>query len=82
MKGRFLWRKKMAVGWLTIQLIIDLMVCLDIDISLTPFTNTLSIRRLVFNGHLRNRIEVVYIDIIAATIVPAMQYYSRISESV
>jgi hypothetical protein len=56
--------------------------CIDIDISLTPFTNTLPIRRLVFNGHLRNRIEVVYIDILANTIMPVTQYYSKISDSV
>jgi len=56
--------------------------CADIDISLTPFTNTLPIRRLVFNGQLRNRIEVIYIDIIADLILPVRQYYTKISDSV
>jgi hypothetical protein len=56
--------------------------CVDIDISLTPFTNTLPIRRLVYNGHLRNEIEVVYIDIIANRIMPVTQYYTKISDSV
>jgi hypothetical protein len=55
--------------------------CVDIDISLTPFTNTLPIRRLVFNGNFRNRIEVVYIDVIASTITPVTQYYSKIADS-
>jgi len=56
--------------------------CVDIDISLTPFTNTLPIRRLVYNGHVRNKIEVVYIDIIANIIMPVTQYYTKISDSV
>jgi len=56
--------------------------CVDIDISLTPFTNTLPIRRLVFNGQLSNRIEVIYIDIIADMIMPVRQYYTKISDSV
>jgi len=56
--------------------------CLDIDISLTPFTNTLPIRRLVFDGQLSNRIEVIYIDIIADVIMPVRQYYTKISDSV
>ncbi|MGN8055392.1 putative glycolipid-binding domain-containing protein [Pedobacter sp. 22163] len=56
--------------------------CVDIDISLTPFTNTLPIRRLVFNGQLSNRIEVIYIDIIADMIIPVRQYYTKISDSV
>jgi uncharacterized protein len=56
--------------------------CVDIDISLTPFTNTLPIRRLAFNGQLSNRIEVIYIDIIADIIMPVRQYYTKISDSV
>ena len=56
--------------------------CVDIDISLTPFTNTLPIRRLVFDGQLSNRIEVIYIDIIADIIIPVRQYYTKISDSV
>ena len=56
--------------------------CVDIDISLTPFTNTLPIRRLVFNGQLSNRIEVIYIDIIVDMIMPVKQYYTKISDSV
>lgn len=56
--------------------------CVDIDISLTPLTNTLPIRRLVFNGQLSNRIEVIYIDIIADMIMPVRQYYTKISDSV
>lgn len=56
--------------------------CVDIDISLTPFTNTLPIRRLVFIGQLSNRIEVIYIDIIADLIIPVRQYYTKISNSV
>ncbi|CAH0276419.1 hypothetical protein SRABI27_03645 [Pedobacter sp. Bi27] len=56
--------------------------CVDIDISLTPLTNTLPIRRLVFNGQSSNRIEVIYIDIIADMIMPVRQYYTKISDSV
>lgn len=53
--------------------------CIDIDISLTPFTNTLPIRRLqlpVGGGQL---IKVLYLDVLAGEVKPVQQQYRRLS---
>ena len=48
-----------------------------IDISLTPFTNTLPIRNLRLNQGQEKEIEVIYIDILGNDIRPARQKYRR-----
>ena len=49
----------------------------DVDISLTPFTNSLPIRRLQFKSGERQKIEVIYFDLLERTIQPAIQFYTR-----
>lgn len=56
--------------------------CVDIDISLTPFTNTLPIKRLNLLVGASATIDVVYIDILNGDAFPVQQTYRRISESV
>lgn len=52
--------------------------CLDIDISATPFTNTLPIRRLMLEKNERKEISVVYIAIPSLTYQVAKQAYTCI----
>jgi hypothetical protein len=56
--------------------------CTDIDITLTPFTNTLPIKRMSFEIGETKTITVIYIDIAKQTIEPAMQIYTRLSQNV
>ena len=53
--------------------------CFDVDISATPFTNTLPIRRLALQPGGSADINVVYIDLPDLTAMPAMQRYDRLS---
>lgn len=52
--------------------------CIDIDISATPFTNTLPIRRLGLMQGERREIRVAYLALPALTIEPADQAYTCI----
>ena len=54
--------------------------CFDVDISATPFTNTLPIRRLALAPGAAADITVVYIDLPALTAQPAMQRYTRLPD--
>jgi hypothetical protein len=56
----------------------DLAGCIDIDISATPFTNTLPIRRLKLAEGERRVIRVVYIALPELTAVPVEQAYTCI----
>ncbi|MDR6781999.1 hypothetical protein ABIE26_001512 [Pedobacter africanus] len=58
----------------------DLDGCVDIDISATPFTNTLPIRRLKLQVDETQQLKVVYIKVPELTVLPLIQYYTRISE--
>jgi hypothetical protein len=49
--------------------------CLDIDISLTPFTNSLPINRIKSGMDEKTGIEVVYIDVLNFNISKELQYY-------
>lgn len=51
----------------------------DIDISLSPFTNTLPINRLQLKDNERQIIEVVYFDILEKEIKPVKQIYTRLA---
>lgn len=52
--------------------------CTDIDITLTPFTNTLPIKRLNLNIGESKEIEVVYFDLPSNKFSPAKQRYTNL----
>ena len=52
--------------------------CTDIDISLTPFTNSLPINRLHLPEGASKEITVVYFNLPAGEIQPATQLYTRL----
>ena len=53
--------------------------CIDIDISLTPFTNTLPINRLKLSEKEEKQIKVLYVDVLGRKMMPAQQKYTRLS---
>lgn len=55
--------------------------CIDIDISLTPFTNTLPIRRLNLSIGEASEIRVLYLDLLNEETKPVSQKYIRISQA-
>src|SRR5947209_5518392 len=55
--------------------------CLDIDISETPFTNTLPIRRAAFKPGMALVLTVVYLAVPELTIEPAQQLYTCLEQS-
>lgn len=54
--------------------------CIDIDISLTPFTNTLPINRLKLAVGRATEIKVLYLDLLNGETRPVRQKYTRVSE--
>jgi uncharacterized protein len=58
----------------------DFRGCVDVDISATPFTNTLPIRRLGLANGERREISVLYIPVPALTPSVAAQAYTRLGE--
>jgi hypothetical protein len=52
--------------------------CLEVDISATPFTNTLPIRRLALRPGESRDVSAVYISIAGFTVSPAPQRYTRL----
>ncbi|MCT1527002.1 putative glycolipid-binding domain-containing protein [Sphingobacterium hotanense] len=50
-----------------------------IDISLTPFTNTLVINNLFLAGRVEQEVDVIYIDILEREVNAAKQRYTRSS---
>lgn len=58
----------------------DLEGCRDIDISLTPFTNTLPIRRLRLVQGQRTPLDVVYIRFPEFTLQKVRQYYTKLGD--
>jgi hypothetical protein len=55
--------------------------CIDIDISLTPFTNTLAINRLKLSENEDAQIKVLYLDVLGRKILPVQQKYTRLSQT-
>ena len=53
--------------------------CKDVDISLTPFTNTLSVKRLQLQISESQEIAVLYFDLLGQNVKTVRQKYSRIS---
>lgn len=54
--------------------------CVDVDLSITPFTNTLPIRRLGLTSGATATIHVVYINVETLRIEPREQEYTRLSD--
>lgn len=54
--------------------------CIDIDISATPFTNSLPVNRLALQIDETKEINVVYINVAKQAVEPFAQVYTRISE--
>jgi hypothetical protein len=55
--------------------------CLDIDISLTPFTNSLPLNRVKSGLDQKTSIEVVYIDVLDFNISKTSQYYQLLESN-
>ena len=55
--------------------------CIDIDIPLTPFTNTLPIRRLHLSQKQTQEIQVIYCDLLERHIKVVHQKYTRLSDT-
>jgi uncharacterized protein len=53
--------------------------CVDVDIAVTPFTNTLPIRRLNLVPNQSQEIKVVYCDLLAQEVKPVRQQYTCLS---
>ncbi len=63
------------------QEISELDSCLDIDIAITPFTNTLPIKRLGNSLKQRTKITVLYFDIDNWRFKKVEQYYTKLSDN-
>ena len=61
--------------------IIEFKGCIDIDIPLTPFTNTLPINRLKLAIGQEQEIKVIYLDLLEQEIRVVRQKYRRISDT-
>lgn len=55
--------------------------CLDIDISLTPLTNSLPINRIKTVSREKSNIEVVYIDVLNFGITKKIQHYQLLENN-
>ena len=55
--------------------------CIDIDIPLTPFTNTLPVRRLHLNQNQSREIQVIYCNLLNSDIKVVRQKYTRLSNT-
>jgi uncharacterized protein len=55
--------------------------CTDVDIPLTPFTNTLPINRLKLTPGEERQIHVIYVDLLERQIMPVKQKYIRLSKT-
>jgi hypothetical protein len=67
-------------NWLTAGILaIDFKGCIDVDIPLTPLTNTLPINRLKLKEQEEENIKVIYLDIMESGIRPVTQKYKRLS---
>lgn len=74
-------RKNDSKGWLLNgKAAPDFDDCIDIDISLTPFSNTLPVKRLSFDKVREHQVKVIYIDILEETIKPVFQKYVKLTE--
>ena len=63
------------------QAVPELDGCIDVDISCTPLTNTLPIRRLSWSPGQGRDIDVVYVSVPALDIRPARQRYTMLARN-
>lgn len=64
------------------SIIEDFIGCTDVDIAITPFTNTLPIRRLKLQPGEEREIRVIYFDLLEGTIKPLSQKYRCLTPTV
>jgi uncharacterized protein len=55
--------------------------CIDVDIPLTPFTNTLPVKRLKLKQDQSQEIQVIYCDLLNGQISPVRQKYTCLSKT-
>ncbi len=55
--------------------------CIDVDIALTPFTNSLPVNRLKMREGEEQTISVIYFDLLNWDVKPVKQLYRKISEN-
>ena len=55
--------------------------CIDIDISLTPFTNSLPINRLQWKTNKSQQIKVLFVDVLGEAVTPVQQRYTKLSNA-
>lgn len=60
----------------------ELAGAIDVDLSITPFTNTLPIRRLALENGQSADITVAYITMPEATVIADPQRYTRVSKNI
>lgn len=60
---------------------VEFIGCFDIDLPLTPFTNSLPINRLKLKEQEQQQIKVIYLDLLDQQIRPLSQHYTRLSQS-
>lgn len=53
--------------------------CRFVDISLTPFTNTLAIKGIAFTNNVKEQVSVLYFDILANQVHEELQQYMQIA---
>lgn len=56
--------------------------CIDVDIAVTPFTNTLPINRLQLKEGEAHEIQVIYFDVLEQQIQTLRQRYVRLSDKI
>ena len=54
--------------------------CMDVDIVVTPFTNTLPINRLKLGVNESQEVRVIYFDLLKQQLRPVQQLYTRIGD--
>jgi uncharacterized protein len=55
--------------------------CIDVDLPITPFTNSLPINRLQLADKEQKQIKVIYLDLLNREIKPVSQKYTRLSKT-
>ncbi|HYI79161.1 MAG TPA: putative glycolipid-binding domain-containing protein [Chryseolinea sp.] len=55
--------------------------CVDVDISLTPFTNSLPIKRLLWETNKSRQIKVLFVDVLGGAVIPVQQRYTKLSNA-
>lgn len=56
--------------------------CRDVDLPVTPFTNTLPVNRLKLGIGQQQQIDVIYLDILESQVKSVSQQYTRVAEKI